>query len=101
VLKFLQVYFLANNKPRPRSTRAKLVKVKTSSASTTTRLSTKRNRRGEGGGHVVALNILAKVFVVVAALSSIFLYLHSKDKLPPVFERFKRKHMKRVFDDWP
>jgi len=49
----------------------------------------------------VALNILAKVFVVFAALSSIFLYLHSKDKLPPVFERFKRKHMKRVFDDWP
>ena len=101
VLKFLQVYFLANNKPRPRSTRAKLVKVKTSSASTTTSLSTKRNRRGEGGGHIVALNILAKVFVVVATLSSIFLYLHSKDKLPPVFERFKRKHMKRMFDDWP
>jgi hypothetical protein len=24
-----------------------------------------------------------------------------KDKISTVFERFKRKHMKRVFDDWP
>jgi thiol-disulfide isomerase/thioredoxin len=94
VLKFLQVYFLANEKPRPRSTQAKMVKVRTSSTSAS-RLSA-RKRRGRP-----ALSVLANIFVILSVLAFIFFSVMFKDKISPVFERFKRKHMKRVFDDWP
>ncbi len=98
VMKFLKVYFLANEKPRPRSTRAKLVKVKASPLSTS-RLSTQKRRGGQGVNGT--FSVLAKILFVFSVLSFILYYLHSKDKLPVVFQRFQRKHMKRVFDDWP
>ena len=93
VLRFLRVFFLANEGPKPRSNRAKLINVNKKSP---------RQFEGNLFGNGNFRNALSSVFIKSSVIFIIVVVVgygyFSRDK---VFKRFHRKVKKKAFDDWP